>query len=96
MRHTSLMIAMTLLVVLANALWYYVKWSLYRQGKNVSWFGDHLRDFSLLREAISESNAESLRVRFKRLQVSLYCMLALVGASFFLLIAYLVYEIRTP
>lgn len=62
------------MAVLANVLWYYVKLCLRREGKEVSWFWDHSRDFRLLREAIAEAETEATRKRFERLLFAMYCM----------------------
>lgn len=75
-------VLMITLVFLTNALWYYVKVRLKREGKEISWFGDHFRDYRLLREVIAETDSAETRETFRRLLVALYCMPLVVLVCF--------------
>ena len=72
--HPILLPLAVAVALLLNMLWYYVKFCLRRKGKEVSWFGDHFRDYRLLREAITEAETETERQRFERLLLAMYCL----------------------
>lgn len=83
----NLMVLMTLVVVMANALWFFVKWNLSKQGKEVSWFLDHSRDFRLLREVIADAPSDAVRRRFEKLLLAMYGMMAIVAICFISIVA---------
>lgn len=83
----DLRVFMTVVVMLANALWYYVKVQLRQEGKEVSWFVDHFRDYRSLRELIAEAHTDEKRRRFQRLLIALYSLPVLVLACFAALVA---------
>lgn len=85
--HPALFTLIFVFVMLANALWYCVKMRLRREGKDVSWFGDHLRDYRLLREVIAETESGETRQTFRRLLIAMYCLPAAVLISFALMVA---------
>lgn len=83
----NLKVLTTVVVMLANALWYYVKVQLRQEGREVSWFADHLRDYRSLRRVIAEAESEEKRRRYQRLLVAMYCLPVLVLACFVALVA---------
>ncbi len=84
--HPLLMSVVTIAVVVANALWFKAKFDLRREGKEVSWFVDHHRDFRLLREVIAETESASRRRHFQTLLRALQWAVGVVLTLFGLVV----------